>query len=216
MKTESIIFDLDGTLWDSSDNVAASWNEVVWHMNIRQLQKLNLTGADMRNCMGLAMNEIAAKLFPELSGNMPSMVLEKCMSYENEYISVHGGYLFENEKKILEKLSADHRLFIVSNCQNGYIEAFLKFSGFGCFFTDFMCWGDTKMPKSFTIKMLMQKNGCENAVYVGDTQGDCDAAADAGIPFIHAAYGFGKNISADKKAAAINSFDELLMIMTKD
>ena len=28
MKVESLIFDMDGTLWDSAANVAASWSEV--------------------------------------------------------------------------------------------------------------------------------------------------------------------------------------------
>ena len=34
-------------------------------------------------------------------------------------------------------------------------------------------------------------NKNESAVYVGDTEGDENAAHAAGIPFIHAAYGFG-------------------------
>ena len=29
MKVESLIFDMDGTLWDSAANVAASWSEVL-------------------------------------------------------------------------------------------------------------------------------------------------------------------------------------------
>lgn len=29
MKVESLIFDMDGTLWDSAENVARSWTEVL-------------------------------------------------------------------------------------------------------------------------------------------------------------------------------------------
>ena len=45
-----VIFDLDGTLWDSSENVAASWNVVIE----QELGKPNaLTGADILQYMGL-------------------------------------------------------------------------------------------------------------------------------------------------------------------
>lgn len=210
---DSIIFDLDGTLWDSSDNVAASWNTAIGRMGLPQLKDIDLTREDMRRFMGKAMDEIAELMFDMLPKNERMEALEKCISYENDYIAVHGGRLFENEERVLERLSEDHRLFIVSNCQKGYIEAFLKFSGFGSFFTDFLCWGDTKQPKSFTIKALMEKNGCKNAVYVGDTQGDCDASLEAGIPFIYAAYGFGGITAPEKAAAAIGAFGELTSIM---
>ncbi len=210
MNAESIIFDLDGTLWDSSEEVAASWNEAIGRMNHPQLGDLRITGDDMRSCMGMAMDEIAARLFPMLSENERMDVCAACMAHENEYLAVHGGRLFADEEAVLSALSERHRLFIVSNCQKGYIEAFLRFSGFGKFFSDFLCWGDTEKPKSFTIRALMQKNECRTAVYVGDTQGDCNAAYDAGIPFIHAAYGFGEIETPGKMLTAVTSLEALM------
>ena len=60
----------------------------------------------------------------------------------------------------------------------------------------------------------MERNGISNgpgadeieAVYVGDTAGDMTAAHSAGLPFIHAAYGFG---TADSPEYVISSFSEL-------
>ena len=37
----------------------------------------------------------------------------------------------------------------------------------------------------------MERNRITSAAYVGDTQGDLEAARLAGIPFVWAAYGFG-------------------------
>ena len=56
----------------------------------------------------------------------------------------------------------------------------------------------------------MEKNGIEDASYVGDIQGDCDSARFAGIKFIHAAYGFG---SVKDKDAEIHTFAELLDVV---
>ncbi len=209
MNAESIIFDLDGTLWDSSDNVAASWSQTIRDYCNPLLRNITITGEDIRAVMGMPMDAIAAKLFPMLSVTRQSALMEKCADEENNYLASHGGSLFDGTEKVLGKLSKEHRLFIVSNCQCGYIEAFFEFCGLERFFTDYLCWGDTGKPKSETIKMLMMRNNCSSAVYVGDTQGDCDSAADAGIPFIHAAYGFGTITAPEKTAASIQSISEL-------
>lgn len=209
MNVESIIFDLDGTLWDSSENVAASWAETVRGYGNPLLRNMNITGADIRGVMGMPMDAIAKKLFPMLSVTQQIDLLEKCSEYENNYLAVKGGTLFDKTEETLAKLSADHRLFIVSNCQCGYIEAFFEFCGFERMFTDYLCWGDTGKPKSGTIKLLMQKNKCSSAAYVGDTQGDCNAAFEAGIPFVHAAYGFGMINTPDRVSASAESISKL-------
>ncbi|MGN0637320.1 MAG: HAD family hydrolase [Huintestinicola sp.] len=212
MNAESIIFDLDGTLWDSSENVALSWDETVRGLNDPLLRNVRITGEDIRGVMGMTMDEIAKKLFPMLSATRQFEILDMCAENENNFLAAKGGRLYEGTEKTLSKLSENHRLFIVSNCQCGYIEAFFEYCGLERLFTDYLCWGETGKPKDETIRLLMARNNVTSAAYVGDTAGDCESAYKAEIPFVHAAYGFGKDIPGDKTAARAESIGELTEI----
>ncbi len=203
MKVESIIFDMDGTLWDSAENVAASWQEIIKKQPDIDRE---ITTADIKSVMGMPMDAIGDRLFAGLSPDRQMEVVNDCGEYENEYLRKHGGILYEGLEETLKKLQGKYRLFIVSNCQSGYIEAFLYFYGFEKYFTDTLCWGQTRVSKGESIKLLMEKNAIKDAVYVGDIQGDLDSARYAGIGFIHAAYGFGQ---VDAPDAVIKDITEL-------
>lgn len=205
---DSIIFDLDGTLWDSATGVASAWNEALAAF---PFVNKRLTAQDIYNVMGLTMDDIILRFFPEYDTATRETLLHACCAKEHEYLSVHGGILFPHLEETLAKLSKKYKLFIVSNCQKGYIECFLNAHQLSSYFTDIDCWGNTLLPKGDTIRILMQRNQIEQAIYVGDTQGDADASAHANIPFVYAQYGFGKVQKYDYK---IQEISELLNLLT--
>jgi len=188
MKT-GLIFDMDGTLWDSSENVAASWTEKAKALGYK---RPDITKQDIMNVMGLTMDRIADIIFSELPQHERMELLEKCGNYENEYLRKHGGVLYPDLEKTFIRLREKYPLFIVSNCQSGYIEAFLEYYGFGKYFDDIECYGNNLKEKGDNIALLTKRNGLDKAYYIGDIQGDYDATMKAGFDFIHAAYGFGK------------------------
>lgn len=195
----NIIFDMDGTLWDSAENVARAWNEAVG----REM----FTERDIKSVMGLTMTTIAERLFPNETEEKRQEFLDRCCECENKYLRAYGGKLYPNTESTLRELAKRHRLFIVSNCQAGYIEAFLEFYKLGGLIEDKLCWGDNRLEKSENIRLIIERNGLEGALYVGDTQGDCDSAYKAGARFAHAAYGFG---TADRWDHKLNDISELL------
>lgn len=188
MKT-GLIFDMDGTLWDSSENVATSWTEKAKALGYK---RTDITKQDIMNVMGLTMDRIADIIFSELPEHERMELLEKCGNYENEYLRKHGGVLYPDLEKTFIRLREKYPLFIVSNCQSGYIEAFLEYYGFGKYFDDIECYGNNLKEKGDNIALLAKRNGLDKAYYIGDIQGDYDATMKAGFDFIHAAYGFGK------------------------
>lgn len=207
MKFESLIFDIDGTLWDTRGLVAEGYNEQLCSEGLDHLQ---VRVEDLTPLFGKVAKDLADVLFASVpeEGRMPLM--ERCMNHEIEYLwknECRVGYA--GVKETLEKLSEKYRLFIVSNSQCGYPEVCIEKLGITHLIQGHLCFGDTLTCKGETIKKLMADHGITSACYVGDTQGDADAAAMAGIPFVYCAYGFGQ---VQEYWKSIDEFEQLLNI----
>lgn len=207
-KDKAILFDLDGTLWDSTDGILKSWNEVL--AKHTELKRGLLTLEELSGYLGLPMTEIANRMLPECNEEQRSIILNECTAAENGYLAIHGGILYPNLESTLEELKKDYLLFVVSNCQSGYIEAFIKAHKLERYFDDIECWGNNLLPKGENNKLIIKRNEVVKALYVGDTAGDEQSARVADIPFVFAEYGFGQAISPDY---TVKSFDELPKLM---
>lgn len=203
---DSIIFDLDGTIWDPIDTVLVAWNGLIRKSNLINGE---LTRKDFEGTMGLQMNEISRKLFPALNDTERQNLVKELCEVEQSLLEENGGVLFHNVENVLKELSQKYKLYIVSNCQDGYIEAFYKSHRLGKYFLDFENPGRTGLSKGENINLVIERNNLSSPVYVGDTQGDLEAARFAKIPFIYAEYGFGQVSEYDMK---IKSFEELLRV----
>ncbi len=201
---DSIIFDLDGTLWDSTKGVADSWSEVLSKYNFN---KKEVSVNEIKGYMGLTLDEIGKRMMPDIEESTRTKLLEECGKFENKYLIQKGAVIYDKVEDTLEELSKKYKLFIVSNCQDGYIESFLEFSKFDKYFIDFECPGRTNLPKADNIKLVIRRNKLNNPIYVGDTHLDGESARKANIPFVYARYGFGKT---EEYNHAINKIEELL------
>lgn len=202
---QGILFDLDGTLWDSSRQVVEAWNEVLAQQTDVERR---ITIEDMQGFMGLPMDEIGRRCFQGqgLTETRIWEIMKACEDYENEYICHHGGVLFPYLEEVLQDLSRDFFLAVVSNCQIGYIEAFLEYHQLSEYFADFESFGNTGLQKGENIRLVCERNHLTQAVYLGDIQKDYEAASEAGIPFILAGYGFGE---VEDDVPVIESLKEL-------
>ena len=214
---KGILFDLDGTLWDSSKQVTDSWNRTIREKTNRTEQ---FTVADMHNFMGRTLEAIAALMFPDLPDEERIAILRLCSKDEIDCLtnSEAGDYpaLYPDEQAIIRELAQEYTLGIVSNCQVGYIETYLNQIEFADAFTDIECAGRTGKSKGENIRLVMERQGITDCVYVGDTQGDADAAKTAGVRFIHAAYGFGQVDACDAVLEDIRRLPQTVKILFKE
>jgi len=203
---DSIIFDMDGTIWDSTKEVAIAFSEVVRNKYPEVTDEI--TPEKLKSLFGLLLDDIAVKLFTSVPAEKAKKIMKECCEYECEYLAKHNAKMYDGMEEAIKELHKDYKLLIVSNCQDGYIECFFKANPhLEKYFTDYECPGRTGKAKAENIKLVIERNNLKNPVYVGDTAGDAKAAKEAGIPFIFARYGFGQ---VDEYADVIDSPLELI------
>ena len=206
-----LILDIDGTLWNTTGVIADAWRSAVSSLGV---DGSVITPDNLKKEFGKTMDVIFMDLYPDIHDKELLAAIEtECVEHEEQALASLteeevSGILYDGVRQTIAALSEKHRLFIVSNCQSGYIEQFIDKSGTERYITGHLCYGDTGKGKGDNIITLMERNGIDpdNAYYVGDTQGDFEASRQAGIRMIHCTYGFGK---ADEAFAHVDSFAAL-------
>jgi phosphoglycolate phosphatase len=203
LRADALIFDLDGTLWDTTAACAEAWNRVLAELGV---ERRPVTHDDVRAVTGQPHRDAVANALPDLEGALLERFSERTMVEDNRVIAERGGELYTGVRDAIPELARRFRLMIVSNCQAGYIEVFRATSGLDGCFVDHECWGNTGDTKANNLRAVIARNAVRAPVFVGDTEGDRVAARDNGVPFVFASYGFGRVRDAE---ATLARFDEL-------
>ena len=215
MRFDSLIFDIDGTLWDATKAVAASFSEASARLPFGQK---TFTEDRIKKELGLPLNVIFMHLYPELESMMSTnrkqaeelLARLNRLSTEAEYayLEQNGADIYPGVPETLKALSEKLPLFIVSNCEKGYIELMTRVCGIEDYFTDHLSYGDTESEKDVNIRLLADKYKLKAPAYIGDIEKDALSSKRAGVPFIWASYGFG-DVAKELYCEKINDFREL-------
>ncbi|MDE6873395.1 MAG: HAD-IA family hydrolase [Lachnospiraceae bacterium] len=205
---QAMIFDVDGTLWDTTEAAAKIWSDVAAKY---PEVKDDVTAEKLKNLYGLPLEDIAEKLFVSVPKETAIRVMEECVKVQCPILAKGGVSLIGDVAGAFAKLKEKYRIFIVSNCRSGYIEAMLAAHDLGGLVDDFTCPGDTGLLKADNIRLICERNHLplSAALYVGDTLPDEVAAHAAGVPFAFAEYGFGRCENPDYRIADIMELTEL-------
>lgn len=194
---KALIFDIDGTLWDTRSIVARGYN-----VELRRMGRPDkfLTAEYLTALFGKTAAEIADVIFADYPEQERMGLILRCMKTERQVMAADPCQVgYPGVKETLLDLKTSHRLFLVSNSEKGYPELLIEKLGLEGIFEAHLCHGDTGLPKGDTISILMERFALTDAVYIGDTQGDLQACRRAGIPFIFCTYGFGTPEAWDAK-----------------
>jgi phosphoglycolate phosphatase len=201
-KPDSLIFDMDGTLWDATETYTAAWNEGFKAMNINKVMSRGM----LDHMMGWEKQKVLDHTFPDYPADMQEKIFESIVAAQDRLIPALGGILYEGVPEGIAKLSSKYKIFILSNCPKDTINQFFQFTDFAAHITDQMAHGVNNMPKHHNIKLLAAKHNLQNPVYVGDTDSDRAQSELAGVPFVFVEYGFGQT---ENYALNFSSFTEL-------
>lgn len=204
---DAVVFDLDGTLWDSAGLCARSWT---YAARAADPALPEVTKEDVARVMGMPHEAIFATLFPDLDAEARSAIGDACYERELSDLRREGAPLYADVDVLLPSLAERYPLYVVSNCLTEYLRLFLDGSGVGRHFKDALCYGMTNAPKEESLRRLRAKHGFRTPVYVGDTAGDQRAAAGAGYTYLHVHYGFGR---PDTECLGFDDFASLVAFL---
>lgn len=191
MKPDSLIFDMDGTLWDAVDTYARVWTQVLQENGI----DIVLAKQDIQGYMGMEMKQIFKEIYPEGTPELFEKINRNIVKKEQELIDRMGGYVYPDVLDGLDRLSTKYKLFMLSNCQEGGIRGFMKYTETKYLFTDYMEYGMNFQSKHANLKLLIDRHNLKNPMYVGDTDSDSKECQLVHVPFVFVSWGFG---STDK------------------
>lgn len=205
---ESLIFDLDGTLWDTTDLVAQGYNV---QLRREGLAHLCVTGDDLKKLFGRTMDALADAMLGSVPVPERYRLMDRCVASEEAFLEQNPCHVFyPGVPETLRELSRRHRLFIVTNAQSGYPALCTGKLGVTDLFSGWLTFGDTGLSKGGTIRELMRRHDISDAIYIGDTRLDQQAAKEAGIPFLWVSYGFG---AVQQYDARVDTFRELTRLL---
>ncbi len=205
---DSVILDIDGTIWNTTGIVAVAWNKAI---DASGFVARKVNAQILQGEFGKTMDVITRDLWPELSRAEREVLLSLCTT--EEHIALKENNLditYPGVVETVNELCRSVPFYVVSNCEDGYIQLMLEKTGLEPCIKDFECYGRTLKGKAENIILLKDRNRLTRPLYVGDTKGDADACAQAGVPFAWAAYGFGE---VDSYFARLEKFADLKQVL---
>lgn len=201
-----IIFDLDGTLWETIEATYEAANIIVdRHMELKRISKETIIRG-----MGLNSAENALNYMPYISIEDGLNYMKEISDETSEIINKKNVKIYNGVVETIEELNKKYKLGIITNNRDKYAETFLNIADLKKYFTDYMGASSYGITKSEAIKKMVSKHKEKENYYVGDIKKDQDASIEAGIKFIHAKYGFEPNLESELYIENIKKLAELL------
>ena len=203
-----VIFDLDGTLVDSLEDLAASINFMRHQFSLQPLST-----ESVRQCIGKGARNLVARTLPEQSEEI-DRALSLFLEHNGNNIAVHSR-LYPGAMPLLTALKqAGIPLVVVSNKDTALSRHLLTTLKIADYFHEIL-GGDAlphcKPSPEPLLEAISRTGACaDTTVMIGDSSNDFDAARAAGVRSIACTFGFGEPWEMERANLRICSFAELL------
>jgi phosphoglycolate phosphatase len=214
---KAILFDLDGTLFETAPELAEAVN-----LMLKDLEMAELKTNEIKRFIGRGAENLIKQSIEVSSKKDPTPVFakaEKLFAHHYSLISANSLMYEGVEKSIIDLKAKDFLLGCVTNKPAIYTEALMNHSRLSDFM-DIIVSGDTtekKKPDPLPILHALNQLNIEpkDAIMVGDSVVDIEAGFEAGTYIFTVPYGyqFGESIISDKVDYAMSNFSELTQII---
>lgn len=201
-KPDSLIFDMDGTLWDNVNTYVLAWNAALTELD----HSVHVTRESLMGLMGKEARQLLNALIPDVPAAKQDLLFDEVIVQYQKLIPTMEPFIYPGVMEGLKQLHTKYKLLLLSNCEEGGLVNLMNHTKTTHLFLDYMEHGQNNMPKNHNLKLLKERHNLESPVYIGDTEGDSSESALAGVPFVFMTYGFGKT---ENYHLQFNTFEEL-------
>ncbi len=189
----AVLFDLDGTLVDTADDLAASMNHALGLVGIDPVP-----GAEVRHLVGYGARRMLAQGYQLSLGREATEAeldeaLAKFLDHYQENIAVHSRP-FEGVIDMIEGLQAKGaRIAICTNKREAMATLLIETLGLQDMF-ETIVGADTAAaakPDPAPVRLCMERLGAGRGVFIGDSDTDIRAAQSLSMPCFIARFGYG-------------------------
>jgi phosphoglycolate phosphatase len=210
MKIKLIIFDLDGTLVDSSGDITNALNYAAEPYGFEKL-----TIERTVSLIGEGVSRLIEKRLGTKAADLQEAVLRRFLEYYGEHL-VDSSTLYPGVRETLGLLGK-YRKAVISNKREDLSKRLLEGLNSSIFFE--VIWGSDsapeKKPSPVPVLKMLEKMCCrpEEAVFVGDSVYDIQAGKAAGVRTVAVSYGYGNRRVLGGADVMIDRINDLLPIM---
>lgn len=176
-----ILFDLDGTLLDTLEDLQDSVNHVMASLGYPQHSQ-----TDVRRFVGNGARRLMEQAVPD--GGSVDEALAAFQSYYAENCQIKTG-AYPGIPEALAELGSRYPLAIVSNKPDRSVKILCR-----QYFPGIYARGEStdcpRKPAPDMVRKAMEGIGVDRCIYVGDSEVDVLTAANAGVPCVSVLWGF--------------------------
>jgi phosphoglycolate phosphatase len=210
MQIKLIIFDLDGTLVDTSGDITNALNYALKPYGLR-----DLTVEDTIKMVGEGITRLIEKLLENERIQMRDTVIKRFLDYYSEHL-VDFSTLYPHVRETLEKLN-DYKKAVISN-KREYLSTRLLDKLDLLKYFDLVVGSDTtseRKPSAIPVIYVFTKLGVnpDESIIVGDSNYDIEAGKKAGLKTVAVTYGYRERQYLIDADYIIDSMKDLLTLL---
>ena len=184
---KTIIFDLDGTILDTLEDLTDSINYA-----LKKYNKQTKTENEIRSFLGDGMRMLVERSLPNENEEVVSEVFNEFKDYYLKHCDIKTK-TYPGIVELLNSLKNDYKLGVISNKRDDAVQALIK-NHFPNIFSFVLGQKDEmkKKPNKEMLEYALANLDCKSyeALYVGDSDVDLDFGFNAKVSVISVSYGF--------------------------
>lgn len=216
-KPEAVIFDMDGTLFETDKLLVPVHHRVFETLREEGLYEHETPPVErLLSCLGMLLEDIWRQVMPDSTEAARKRADVLLLQYEREGLERGEGELYPFVEETLRELhSRGIKLFVASNGLEEYVKGVAKFKGIAPLFDGLYSAGEYETStKVDLVARLLKDHNIQSAWMVGDRSSDVEAGKGNGLQTIGCAYAtYGRASEIEGADVLINDFRELLPLL---